>query len=86
MKSWRLPPLRQVRNEIRRIRDRASSVSTAAGSSPPIDVTAQHTPRGVGGIGVVNRPVRVHTAAFYANEYLDYYIKDRIVWFNPFEP
>jgi len=28
----------------------------------------------------------VRTAAFYANEYLDFYIKDRIVWFNPFEP
>jgi len=34
----------------------------------------------------VNHPVRVHTAAFYANEYLDVSIKDRIVWFNPFEP
>jgi len=28
----------------------------------------------------------MHLAAFCANEYLDYYIKDRIVWFNPFEP
>ena len=45
-----------------------------------------HTARDVCGIGIVNYPVRVHTAAFYANEYLDFYIKDRIVWFNPFEP
>jgi len=25
-------------------------------------------------------------AAFCANEYLDFHIKDRIVWLNPFEP
>jgi len=25
-------------------------------------------------------------AAFYANEYLDFHIKDRIVWLNRFEP
>jgi len=28
----------------------------------------------------------MHTAAFTANEYRDCYIKDGIVWFNPFEP
>jgi len=38
------------------------------------------------GIGVVNHPARVRAAAFHANEYLDFRIKDRIVWFNPLEP
>jgi hypothetical protein len=38
------------------------------------------------GIGVAIHPTRMHTAALYANEYLDYYIKDPIVSFNPFEP
>jgi hypothetical protein len=49
-------------------------------------VTARHTPRDVGGIGVVNHPARVRAAAFYANEYLDFRIKDRFGGFNPFEP
>jgi hypothetical protein len=31
-------------------------------------------------------PARVHAAALHANEYRDFDIKDRIVWFNPFEP
>jgi hypothetical protein len=38
-----------------------------------------HIARDVCGIGVVNHPARVRTAAFYANEYLDFRIKDRIV-------
>jgi hypothetical protein len=43
------------------------------------DRAMPHTARDVCGIGVVNHPARVRTAAFYANEYLDFRIKDRIV-------
>jgi hypothetical protein len=81
-----LNPSRQVHDEIGRIRDPTSRAPIAAGFARLIHLTARHTPRGVRGIGVVNHPVRVHTAAFYANEYLDFPIKGRIVWFNPFEP
>jgi len=78
--------LRQVRNEIRPIRDRASRVSIAAGFARLTRLTVRHIPRGVCGVRVVNHPARVRTAALYANEYLDFYVKDQIVWFNPFEP
>ena len=77
---------RHVRNEIRQIRDRASSVSIAAGCARLIRPAARQTPRGVCGIGVAIHPARMRTAAFYANEDLDGDIEDRIVWFNPFEP
>jgi hypothetical protein len=79
-------PLASSRNEIRGIRDHASSVSIAAGSVRLIHVSARNAPRGVCGIAVVNHPARVRTAAFYANEYLDFRIKYRIVCFNPAEP
>jgi hypothetical protein len=65
---------------------RASSVSIAPGSARLFHLTAQYPPRSMCGIGVTTHPTRMHLAAFCANEYLDYYIKDRIVWFNPFEP
>jgi hypothetical protein len=78
--------LRQVRNDVGWIRDRASSVSIVTGRARLIYRPARHTPRGVCGIRVVNLPALVRTAAFHANEYLDFYIEDRIVWFNPFEP
>jgi hypothetical protein len=82
-----LNPLRHVRNETRRIRVYASSVSIAAGSAWLIHRASRHnTPCGVCGIGVVNHPVRVRTAASYANEYLDFRVKDRIGGFDPFEP
>ena len=78
--------LLHVRNEFRRIRDRASGVSIAAGCARLIRPAARQTLRGVCGIGVAIHPARMHTAAFYANEDLDDDIEDRIVWFNPFEP
>jgi len=28
----------------------------------------------------------MRSAALYANEYLDFYLKDQTIWFNPFEP
>jgi len=34
----------------------------------------------------VNYPEQLRMGAFYANEFLDFHIKDRIVWLNPFEP
>jgi hypothetical protein len=51
-----------------------------------IHLAGRNTPRSVSGIGVVNHWVRVHMAAFCANEYLDFRIKDLIVLLNHFEP
>jgi hypothetical protein len=73
-------------SEIRRIRDRASSVSIAAGCARLIRPAARQTLGGACGIGVAIHPARMHTAAFYANEDLDDDIEGRIVWFYPFEP
>ena len=71
-------PLRRVRDIVSWIRDPTSRAPIAVGFARLIHLTARHTPRGVCGIGVVNHPVRVHAAAFYANEYLDFPIKGRI--------
>jgi hypothetical protein len=61
-------------------------VSIAVGPAELTNPAGRDTARGVCGIGVVKHPERALMAAFCANEYLDSHIKDRIVWFNPFEP
>jgi hypothetical protein len=78
--------LRQVRHEIGRIRDRASSVSIAAGAARLIHPATRQTPRGLRGTGVAIHPARMQAAAFSANEYRDDDIEDGIVRLNPIEP
>ena len=58
----------------------------SAGPARLAHLAGQHIARGVCGVGVVKHLERVRMAAFCANEYLDFHIKDRIVWLNPFEP
>jgi len=59
---------------------------TCCWTRPTGHLAGRYIARGVCGVGVVKHRERVRMAAFCANEYLDFHIKDRIVWLNPFEP
>jgi hypothetical protein len=46
----------------------------------------RHIAGGVCGVAVVNHRARVFTATLCADEYLDFRIKNRILWLDQFEP
>jgi hypothetical protein len=61
-------------------------ISAAAGPARLTQHAGRHTSRGVCDIAVVNHLARMLMAAFRANEYRDFDIKDRVDRLDPLEP